>query len=83
MDNPWTNEAVDAALSKLEACRSATGLSDKEAMRQALCAATQTQYIALTGIEKPSAIISDNGLEVGDWGKNKEGKWCFMPICYD
>lgn len=83
MEIVWTNEAVEAALSQLKASRFASGMSHREALRQVLYAAANIQNLTINDPNKPSDIISDDGRKMGDWDKDKSGKWTFIPIYYD
>jgi len=79
----WTNEAIDMALSQLKACRFATGMSQKDCMREVLNAAWYIQKRTVTDENPPSDAVANDGNLIGHWVKDKNGEWVLSPILYD
>jgi hypothetical protein len=83
MDMFWTNEAIDMALSQLKACRFATGMTQKDCMREVLNAAWYIQQRTVKDENPPTDAVANDGTLIGDWVKGKNGDWVLSPILYD
>ena len=83
MDMFWTEEAIDMALSQLKACKFATGMSQKECMREVLNAAWYIQKRTVGSDQAPIQPIDKNGNPIGDWVKGNSGEWVLSAILYD